>query len=334
MRIQAIRFSTGGSPAEVLRLEEVDLPAPGPGEVRVRMLKAPVNPSDLLFIRGKYAISPHLPATPGFEGVGVVEAIGSGLLPRLLSGRRVAVLGSLTGTWASHTIVSARQVVPVSSRLSDEQAAMFFVNPATAWLLTRVVLNLRPGETLVQSAAASSVGRMVIRLGQRYGFDTVNIVRREEQADSLRAIGAQRVLVSDGPGLSIQVRTLLPEGVLKAIDPVGGVVASELASSLGERGELVLYGTLSDAPLSISPRDLLTVGATLRGFWLGQWMKGQSLLGKLRIVRNVSRLVADGTLATVPGPQFLLSRIAEAVTAAEQTNRAGKVLLRCGETTA
>jgi NADPH:quinone reductase len=334
MRIQAIRFSTAGSPAEVLRLEEVDLPAPGPGEVLVRMLKAPVNPSDLLFIRGKYAIPPHLPATPGFEGVGVVEAIGSGLLPRLLNGRRVAVLGSLTGTWASHTIVSARQVVPVSGRLSDEQAAMFFVNPATAWLLTRVVLNLRPGETLVQSAAASSVGRMVIRLGQRYGFDTVNIVRREEQADSLRAIGAQRVLVSDGPGLSIQVRTLLPEGVLKAIDPVGGVVASELASSLGERGELVLYGTLSDAPLSISPRDLLTVGATLRGFWLGQWMKGQSLLGKLRIVRNVSRLVADGTLATVPGPQFLLAQIAEAVTAAEQTNRAGKVLLRCGETTA
>jgi NADPH:quinone reductase len=334
MRIQAIRFSAGGSPAEVLRLEEVDLPAPGPGQVRVRMLKAPVNPSDLLFIRGKYAIPPQLPATPGFEGVGVVEAIGSGLLPRLLSGRRVAVLGSLTGTWASHTIVSARQVVPVSGRLSDEQAAMFFVNPATAWLLTRVVLNLRLGETLVQSAAASSVGRMVIRLGQRYGFDTINIVRREEQAESLRAMGAQRVLVSEGPGLSPLLRTLLPEGVLKAIDPVGGVVASELASCLGERGELVLYGTLSDAPLSISPRDLLTVGATLRGFWLGQWMKGQSLLGKLRIVRNVSRLVADGTLATVPGPQFPLSQIAQAVTAAEQTNRAGKVLLRCGETTA
>ena len=330
VRIQAVRFSESGPPAEVLRTEEVDLPAPGPGEVRVRMLKAPVNPSDLMFVRGNYAIPPHLPATPGFEGVGVVDAIGPGLLPRLLSGRRVAVLGSVTGTWATHTIVSARQVVPVSGRLSDEQAAMFFVNPATAWLLTRVVLNVRPGETLVQSAAASSVGRMVIRLGQRFGFHTVNIVRRQDQAETLRVLGADRVVVSEGPGLSAQLRSLLPQGVLKAIDPVGGVIASELASSLGERGELVLFGTLSDAPLAISPRALMTPGAAIRGFWLSQWMRGQSLLSKLRIVRSVARLVGDGTLATVPGPQFSIAQIREAVIAAEQTNRPGKVLLDFG----
>ena len=293
------------------------------------MLMAPVNPSDLLFVRGDYAVAPRLPATPGFEGVGVVEQNGGGFLGRLLTGKRVAVLGSKTGTWATHAIAAARQVVPVGRQLSDEQAAMFFINPATAWLLTRHLLGLRRGDILVQTASSSIVGRMIIRLGQRFGFETINIVRREDQAIALREFGANQVLVSEGPGLAAELRRRLPNGVRHAIDPVGGAVASELAASLGSGGRLVLYGTLSSDPVSFSPRVLMTPGASISGFWLGEFMQRQSLWNKLRIVRSISRLVADGTLASERGELFRLDRISDAVAAAQRQGRTGKVLLNC-----
>jgi NADPH2:quinone reductase len=250
----------------------------------------------------------------------------------LLCGKRVAVLGSRTGTWATHAIASARQVVPVGKQLSDDQAAMFFVNPATAWILTSALLGLQRGDTLVQSAAASNVGRMVVRLGQRMGFETINIVRRESQAELLRSLGANTVIVSQGPGLGEELKRRQPNGVLHAIDPVGGLVASEIAGCLGPRGQLILYGTLSEEPISVSPRSLMTPAASITGFWLGEFMRRQSLLSKLRIVRSVSRLVGDGTLASESGQHFPLDQIAAAVEHAEQPSRAGKTILVCGGT--
>src|SRR5438132_2506249 len=113
--MKAIVFDQFGDPANVLHVREVPLPEPGPGEVRVRMLASPINPSDLLTVRGEYGRRPELPATPGFEGVGVVEAAGGGLIGRWRLGRRVAVLNGQGGNWQEQVIVPARQVVPVSS---------------------------------------------------------------------------------------------------------------------------------------------------------------------------------------------------------------------------
>src|SRR5436309_11961736 len=103
------------------------------------MIASPINPSELMVVRGRYGRLPQLPATPGFEGVGVVEAAGPGLLGRLRLGRRVAVLNGAGGNWQETVIVPARQVVPVPSALSDEQAATFFVNPASAVVMTRKI---------------------------------------------------------------------------------------------------------------------------------------------------------------------------------------------------
>src|SRR5262249_35635609 len=128
--MKAIVFDRFGDPAEVLQVRDVPLSEPGAGQVRVRMRASPVNPSDLLVVRGEYGRLPKLPATPGFEGVGVVEAAGPGLLGWLRMGKRVAVLNGAGGNWQECVVVPARQVVPVSAAVSDEQAASFFVNPA------------------------------------------------------------------------------------------------------------------------------------------------------------------------------------------------------------
>ncbi|HEX5271398.1 MAG TPA: alcohol dehydrogenase catalytic domain-containing protein, partial [Gemmataceae bacterium] len=184
--MKAAIFDRFGVPEEVLQVRDVADPEPGPGEVRVRMSASPVNPSDLLVVRGEYGRLPTLPATPGFEGVGVVEKSGGGLLAlvrRLKPGRRVAVIVAGGGAWAQLAVVPARQVIPLPDDIPDEQAAAFFVNPASALAMTRHVLKVPAGEWLLQTAAGSALGRMVIRLGKRHGFRTLNVVRRREQAE-------------------------------------------------------------------------------------------------------------------------------------------------------
>src|SRR6516164_3497548 len=134
----AIVFDRFGDPAEVLHVAQVPVRDPGRNEVRVRMLASPINPSDLMVVRGQYGRLPKLPATPGFEGAGVVEAVGSGILARLRGlapGKRVAVLNGAGGNWQQTVVVPVRQVVPVPADLPDEQVATFFVNPASALVM-------------------------------------------------------------------------------------------------------------------------------------------------------------------------------------------------------
>src|SRR3954451_8130695 len=122
--MNAVVCDRWGEPEEVLQVRDVPLPEPGPGQVRVRMLASPINPSDLLMVRGRYGYQPPLPCTPGFEGVGVVEE-GRGLLAWRVKGRRVAVLNSHAGNWAEQVVAPARAAVPIPAELTDEQAATF-----------------------------------------------------------------------------------------------------------------------------------------------------------------------------------------------------------------
>jgi NADPH:quinone reductase-like Zn-dependent oxidoreductase len=330
--MQAVILGQFGEPKEVLTVQDVPDPEPGPGQVRLRMLASPINPSDLMTVRGKYTRLPQLPATPGFEGSGVVESAGPGLLGKLLVGRRVAVLGAKTGCWAESAIAAARQVVPVPKSLSAEQAAMFFVNPMTAYVMVRRVLNVPPGEWLLQTAASSALAAMVVRLGRRFGFKTINVVRRTEQAERIRQIGGDEVVCCEPAELPQHVSRLTAgERVRYAIDPVGGAMASAVVKCLGSGGRLLLYGTLTPDPISFSPRDLMTPAASVEGFWLARWMERLSLFGKLAQVRAVSRLIQEGVLVSDVEHTFPLGEIAAAVTAAESTGRTGKTLLKIAD---
>ena len=142
--MKAIIFEQFGEPAEVLQVREVPEPEPGSGQVLVRMLASPIGPADFLTVRGEYGHRPKLPATPGTEGVGIVVA-GRGLLGRLRVGQRVAVLNETGGNWQEKVVISALRVVPLSSHVSDDQGATFFVNPATAFIMTRLVLKIAAG---------------------------------------------------------------------------------------------------------------------------------------------------------------------------------------------
>jgi NADPH2:quinone reductase len=298
------------------------------------MLASPVNPSDLMVVRGQYGRLPRLPATPGFEGVGVVNKAGPGLirlLLRLRPGRRVAVLNAKGGTWQEQVIVPARQLVPLPNDIPDDQAASFFVNPASALVMTRRVLRIRAGSWLLQTAAGSALGRMIARLARHDGFRILSVVRRRAQAEELRGSGDDAVICTSDESLEERVRDLTGgEGVPYAIDAVGGATASNVVRGLAAGGHMLVYGSLSGEPLSIDPRLLIAGQKRLEGFWLSEWAPRQRALTMLTLFRQIKRLMRAKVLTTDVAATYPLDDIQTAVRQAETPGRQGKVLLRMG----
>lgn len=330
--MKSIVFDRFGPPEEVLQVRDVPLPEPGPGEVRVRMLASPINPSDLMTVRGEYGRLPRLPATPGFEGAGVIDAAGPGLLRHLRGlkpGRRVAVLNADGGNWQEYAVVSARQVVPVAPEIPDEQAAMFFVNPATALIMVSYVLQVPTGAWLLQTAAGSALGRMVIRLGRHLGFKTINVVRRREQAQELLQAGGDVAIATNEESVEDRVKEATGgAGVPFALDAVGGATGSAAVRALGQKGRLLLYGTLAGEPLTIDSRFLMAGQRKVEGFWLSLWAREQRVLTMLGLFRRINRLMQAGILTAEVGATFSLDDIHSAVRQVETPARQGKVLLK------
>ncbi|MEV6925128.1 zinc-dependent alcohol dehydrogenase family protein [Dactylosporangium sp. NPDC051485] len=314
----------------MLTLEERPVPEPGQGEARVRMLATPVNPSDLLFVRGLYSgVEARFPAPAGFEGVGVVDALGPGA-GNLAPGQRVSVVNGQGGNWADYAVVPAGDLIPVAADVPDEQAASMVVNPASAVLMLRHVLAVPRGQWLLQSAAGSQIGRMMIRLAQRDGVRTINVVRRRESVAELQALGADAVIVAaDGP-IDEQVREIAgPEGVRYAVDPVAGATGTQMFKALHEEGRMLVYGSLTGEPILVGddPRYTLAGRRVVEVFWLGYWLPRLDRAARDKLTAALADLVREGVLETEPGRRYPLADITSAVTQAESTGKQGKVLL-------
>lgn len=334
--MQAVVFDRFGEPADVLELRDLPISEPGRNQVRVRMVASPINPSDVLTVRGRYGQAQPgagipLQGIPGYEGVGVIDAVGPGFIKTvrgLRIGRRVAVLGGTTGNWQEQVIISARQVVPIPQDIPDDQAASCFVNPATVVAMVRRVLKVGSGDWLLQTAAASALGKMVIRLGKHQGFHTINVVRRPDQVDELRRIGADEVIATDVEQVDERVAKITHgSGVSYALDAVGGAMGLAALRSLGRRGRMLVYGTLAGEPLAIDPRLLIGGQKCIEGFWLSEWARAQGVWTMLRLFREIFALMRAGVLVTPVAARYPLEEVKDAVRAAEKTGRTGKILL-------
>src|SRR5229473_2478439 len=174
--MRAIVFERTGNPDDVLAVRELPEPKPGRGEILVRVRLSPLHPSDMHIMRGRFGRQPTLPASPGIECVGVVEGLGSGV-GGPAPGTRVVLL-NVWGSWRELIVSPAERVIPVPGDLSDEDAAQPLVNPVTAWVMTMVEHDLKPGDWLAQTAAGSTVGQLVLQLARSERFRTVNLVCR------------------------------------------------------------------------------------------------------------------------------------------------------------
>jgi NADPH:quinone reductase-like Zn-dependent oxidoreductase len=328
--MKAIRFAQYGEPARVLAVEEQPLPTPRRGEVRVRILATPVNPSDLLFVRGHYSgVNPQFPSPVGFEGAGLVDALGpdvQGLAP----GQRVAILNGQGGNWADYAVLPADELFPVPDDLPNEQVACFVINPASALLMLRHVLAIPRGDWLLQSAAGSELGRMIIRLAKHDGIRTVNVVRRRAAASELEGLGADAVVVSSEGPIDEQVRRIVgPQGVKYAIDPVVGETGTQMYEALGDEGRMLVYGSLTGEPIRVgaNPRSILAGRRILEVFWLGYWLPRLGETVRRQVIQEMVTLMRAGLLVTSGARTFSLDEIGTAVTQAEATGRKGKILL-------
>lgn len=322
---RALRFHRTGEPLEALALEEVPLPEPGPGEVRLRMVARPINPSDLLQVQGVYGRRPPLPATAGLEGLGIVEALGEGVTGWRL-GQRALPLGA-QGTWADALITPASNLFPVPDALADDQAAQAVVNPLTAWLMAEE-LGLGRGHWLVQSAAGSAVGRGLIQLAKDRGFKVLCLVRRPEAIPGLLAEGAHAVVCTADADWPKHAAALLPEGQAHAaVDAVGGALGGEMVKLLRPGGTMLVYGALSLEPLQLPGGQLIFRTATVKGFWLTDWKKRATPEIRAKAMADLLAAMAEGRIRVPVEATYPLDRWREAVAHAQRSGREGKILI-------
>jgi NADPH2:quinone reductase len=324
--MKAVFLSRPGGP---LIVKDVGVPAPGPGEVLIKIAAAPINPSDIAMLKNAYAENDLATFIPGLEGSGTVVAAGKGLLPRLWTGRRVSCSAKhiTSGSWAEYMVTEAGRCFPLSRKVSDEQGSMSLVNPLTALGFFEIVRQ-NGHRALINNAAASSLGRMVELLGEKHGIPVINIVRSQRHVEMLKGMGSRYVLDSSDPVFPKNLGTLSHE--LKATVLFDSVCSKQLTTiieALPYGSSVYIYGNLTGEELiMINPRSLIDNNITITGFYLGSRSKENSLLKNLQNLREVSRLMSNDLKINIQG-RFPLNRAEEALEVYLKNMSAGKVLL-------
>lgn len=326
--MKAASITHYGAPGETVKCVDVaDLGEPGPERAVVRMALAPINPADLLTIKGNYSRDVEFPFVPGTEGVGRVEAVGAGVT-RVAPGDIVVPMPR--GTWQECMAVREDLLIKVSGA-PLEQLAMLKVNPATADGLLSEFTRLKAGDWVLQNAANGGVGQNIIQLCNIMGVKTVNVVRRKEAAATLEALGGTVVLVddlSDPERLQGLVREATGGAPIKlGIDAITGPATDAMAAALGEGAQLVVYGTQGRAPVQLDGRRLFQNKLALRGFWLTAWYRATPLDKIGAVLQRLADLTTAGTLHSEVEAIYPLSRVGEAAAHADKSRRGGKILI-------
>jgi NADPH:quinone reductase len=319
----ALQYDRFGEPTDVVNPVETQTPEPGDDEVRLRILRSPIHNHDLATIRGVYGARPKLPATPGSEAVGFVEAIGRNV-SNLGTGERVAVVVA-GGIWAQYAIVSAYSCVRVPDQMSDEDACQVLAMPLSAVVLLDE-LHVKPGDWIVQTAAGGAVGRALMKLTQAQGVHVVSLVRREETAAQLRSIGAQHVVVTEGKDWPQRVLAITGGPVARVVDSVCDDSSIALEHLLDAHGQYVVFGALAAQALKLDPGALIFKELHVRGFWLSPWLNRATDSQRADVVRRSILHTLAGDIVLPVAATFPLERAAEALRAAEQPGRNGKIL--------
>lgn len=255
--MKAIRVHTFGGP-EVLSLDEIPVPQPGPGEVLVRIEASGVNFIDIYFRTGLYKAEP--PVTLGMEAAGVVEAVGEGF-SQLVPGDRVAYCMS-RGAYAEYAVVPAWQVVKIPDSLDFESAAAALLQGMTAHYLTHSTFELKPGHTALVHAAAGGTGRLIVQMAKMRGARVIATTSSAAKAEIVRRTGADEIILYTEQDFQSEVRHLTGgRGVDVVYDSVGAATFEKSLNSLRPRGMMVSFGNASGPVPAIEPLILSQKGS-------------------------------------------------------------------------
>ncbi len=330
--MKAIQFEQTGKPADILKSVEKDLPQPGAGEVRIKVGMSPINPSDIMFVQNLYGIRPQLPSGAGFEGMGVIDAVGEGVTLQI--GQRVSFTG--VGAWAEYAIAHHKSLIPVPDEMPDEVAAQLFVNPFTVVAMVEesdvkpTADNADgPHEWLMLTACGSAFGKMAIQLCKQKGIRTIGTVRRDDLNDELKTLGLTEIINTETEDMVTRVKQITSGlGVNCVLDAVGGHTATEAIKCLGKGGTMLIYGLMSMQDPTLNAGLMIFRQLTIRGFWLTDWMRTVDPKTHQRVAGEVITLLSSGHIKLPVEATYGLDDIAKAVAHADAPGRWGKILVK------
>ena len=327
--ISVVVYQRHGNPEEVLRVVTEPWPKPAVDEAVVEMRAAPINPADLNAIEGKYPGRRELPAVPGFEGAGVVVDLGADV--KTVAIGALVILPHNVGTWREALAVKASELVAVPPEIEPVQAAMLKINPMTAWRLLHDYVDLKRDDWLIQNAANSAAGCAVIQIAHELAYKTVNVVRRPELIDELRAEGGDVVLV-DGEKLREEVRNATSGApILLGLNAVGGESALRLANCIAPGSTMVTFGAMSLQPLKIPNGLLIFKDLRFRGIWINKWYDNATMQERMEAFRTLFEMAKRGLLKTKVERAYPIDEAKAAVAHAAQGKRSGKIIFEFRE---
>jgi NADPH:quinone reductase len=318
----AVRIHSYGGP-EVLRWETIELPDPGPGEVRIRHTAIGLNFIDTYERTGLYQVA--LPCILGREAAGVVEAVGP-RVNQIKVGDRVAYAFNSAGAYSEARVLPAERLVRIPDGVDDRQAAALMLKGLTAQMLLRQVYRVRKGNTLLVHAAVGGVGSIVVQWAKHLGARVIAVVGSSEKAQRARELGADQVLLSSEDWVAQTKAAASGRGVDVVYDSVGKDTFIGSLDSLRPRGLMVTYGNASGpvppmAPLELSKRGSLFLTRPT----LFHYIPTRSTL--MRAATEMFDLVAKSVISVHVGQTYPLQEAARAHVDLEARRTVGSTVL-------
>ena len=322
-----IRLHQTGGP-EVLQIDELDLPAPKAGEVRIAAKALGLNRVEAMFRAGHFPEELRLPSRLGFEVAGTVEAVGEGVTD-FKPGDAVSTIPTFPqgdyGVYGEVAVVPVSAVVKHPASLSWEQAGAVWMAYSTAYGALIDIGKLAAGDTLLIPAASSSVGLAAIQIANLVGAIPVELTRGKSKRESLLDAGAAHVIVTEEDDVVAEVMKVTGgKGARMAFDPVGGPALAKLTAAAAEGGIIFQYGELSPEP-TVLPLDVQSKGLTVRGYLLYEISQNPARLAPAK--RFIIDGLASGHLTPIIAKTFPLDQIVEAHRYLESNQQFGKIVV-------
>lgn len=314
-----VHLTRPGPPSEAVELVEVnDSGPPPPGHIVVQVLAFPINPADLLTVSGNYPRTDSTNPVIGSEAVGIVQQIAEDVT-HIRVGDRAMILDR--DNWSEQRTVPAERVIVLRADIDPIRLATLKVNPATAQMMLHRYTTLAAGDWIIQNAANSSVGRLVVQLAARQGIHTYNIVRSLDQRAGLETLGATIIATHNEP-----YPAHLPAPHL-GLDAVGGASTGNMTAALAPGSTVITYGALSGQPFTVDPTDLVFRDIRYRGFWLTRELAGPVTAQTRTMYQELEDLINRGELHDQVDSVHHLTDIKAALARAQSPDRSGKVIV-------
>ena len=279
-----------------LPVEELD-----EGMVRIKVSLASVNPSDEMFVQGLYGQSRIAGKAAGFEGVGEVVESGGGAIADGLKGMRVAFVAAPKGqgSWSEYAIADASTCIPLIDGVRDEDGAAMIVNPLTALAMFDIVKE--EGEkSFIVSAGASQLCKLMIAQAKEEGYRPIALVRRDDQIEPLKALGAAHVINITGDDFDSEFRAICKSEKPRIfLDAVSNQLSAKVFNMMGRGARWVIYGKLDEElPTLLEPGQMIFMSKRIEGFWLTKWMMEKPLADKMTTIQQAQKNFASGAWQT------------------------------------